>query len=71
MAKIKVTKNLYKGRRIWTLFGLYWQQAKCSAVAYDCGNGKWTVRPVDFFLNWGEDAVKRYIKAGRFYTVKD
>lgn len=71
MAKIKVTKNLYKGRRIWFMFGLLWQQAMGCAVAYDNGNGKWTVRPVDFFLNWGDEAVRRYLKAGRFYTVKD
>ena len=71
MAKIKVTKNLYRGRRIWFMLGLTWQQAMGNAVAYEGDNGKWTVRPVDFFLNWGDDAVKRYIKAGRFYTVKD
>lgn len=70
MAKIKVSKNLYRGRRLWTMFGMLWQDAKGKAIAYDLGDGRWVVRPVGFFLNWGDAAVKRYLKAGRLYTTK-
>ena len=70
MAKIKVSKNLYRGRRLRTMFGLWWQDAQGKAIAYDLGDGRWVVRPVSFFLNWGEAAVTRYLKAGRLYTTK-
>jgi hypothetical protein len=52
------------------MFGLFWQEAKGKAIAYDLGDGRWVVRPVSFFLNWGYAAVKRYLKAGRLYTTK-
>ena len=68
MAKIKVTKNLYRGRRIWFMFGIIWQSACQNAIAYDLGDGRWIVRPADFFLRWGYDSVEE--KLGRFYTVK-
>lgn len=70
MAKIKVSKNLYRGRILRTMFGLWWQDAQGKAIAYDLGDGRWVVRPVSFFLNWGDAAVKRYLKAGRLYTTK-
>lgn len=70
MAKIKVSKNLYRGRRLGTMFGLWWQDAQGKAIAYDLGDGRWVVRPVSFFLNWGEAAVARCLKSGRLYTTK-
>lgn len=70
MAKIKVSKNLYRGRRLRTWFGLWWQDAQGKAIAYDLGDGRWVVRPVSFFLNWGEAAVTRCLKSGRLYTTK-
>lgn len=68
MKKVKVSKNLCRGRRIMTYFGVLWQAASCASIAYDMGDGRWLVRPADFFLKWGEDGVRARI--GRFYTVK-
>jgi hypothetical protein len=52
------------------MFGLWWQDAQGKAIAYDLGDGRWVVRPVSFFLNWGEAAVKRCLMEGRLYTTK-
>jgi hypothetical protein len=52
------------------MFGLFLQEAKGKAIAYDFGDGRWVVRPAGFFFNWGEAAVKRCLKGGRLYTTK-
>lgn len=68
MKKLKVSKNLYRGRRILTFCGVLWQAVSGASIAYDMGDGRWMVRPAEFFLMWGEDGVRARI--GRFYTVK-
>lgn len=68
MKKVKVSKNLYRGRKIRTMLGLLLYAIIDEQIAYDMGDGSYIVRPAEFFLRWGEDSVRE--RLGRFFTTK-
>ena len=69
MKKVKVSKNLYRGRRIWTVFGLIWLHTGQESVAYLKDDGTYMVRPATFFLSWGDETLSK--RLGRFYKVRE
>ena len=67
MEKIKVSKNLFRGRKIRCLFGVYWLWIRCKSVAWDRGDGTYLVRPAAFFIKWDDASLKKQL--GRLYCT--
>lgn len=68
MKRIKVSKNLCRGRKIRTMLGLLLYAIIDEPIAYDRCDGSYIVRPAEYFLRWGEDSVRE--RLGRFFTTK-
>lgn len=68
MVVIKVSSHLRRGRRIRTFMGFLLRDYFGESVAYLKGDGSYIVRPVGYYLRWGEDSVRE--RLGRFFTTK-
>jgi hypothetical protein len=68
MEKIRVSKNLYRGRKIRTAFGVYWLWLRRKSVAYLRDDGTYLVRPAGFFANWDDLGICKNV--GRLFRVK-
>lgn len=68
MARIKVSKNLYRGMRIKSRLEVEMLSLSHGSVAWLREDGSWLVRPADFFLRWGDDVLEDRLNS-LYYTT--
>jgi len=57
MAKVKVSKNLYRGRRIENVGEVEILALNHESIAWQREDGSYLVRPAQYFAKWGEDVL--------------
>ena len=58
MAKVKVSKNLYRGRRIESMGEVELLALNHESIAWLREDGTYLVRPAYFFSKWGYDVLE-------------
>lgn len=69
MSRVKVSKNLYRGRRVRSTDELYTLTINSRSVAWLRRDGSYLVRPAYFFFNWGEDTQRE--RLGELYLTSE
>ena len=67
MEKVKVSKNLFRGRKIRCVFGVYWLWVRNKSIAWLREDGSYLVRPAAFFIKWDDSNLRRQL--GRLYCT--
>lgn len=57
MARVKVSKNLYRGRRIESMGEVELLALNHESIAWQRGDGSYLVRPAYYFSKWGDDVL--------------
>ena len=58
MARIKVSKNLYRGRRIESMAEVELLALNHESIAWLREDGTYLVRPAYYFSRWGDDVIE-------------
>lgn len=67
MEQIRVSKNLYRGRKIRTVFGIYWLWVRGKSIAWLRKDESYLVRPAAFFVKWDDSNLRAQL--GNFYCT--
>ena len=68
MAKVKVSKNLYRGRRIESMDEVELLAMNHESIAWLREDGTYLVRPAYFFSLWGDDVLESRLENMYFTT---
>lgn len=68
MARIKVSKNLYRGRRIESIREVLILTCNRESIAWQREDGTYLVRPAYFFSLWGTDVLESRLE-NMYYTT--
>ena len=68
MAKVKVSKNLYRGRRIESMDEVELLAMNHESIAWLREDGTYLVRPAYFFSLWGDDVLEYRLENMYFTT---
>lgn len=68
MARIKVSKNLYRGRRIESIYEVLILACNRESIAWLREDGTYLVRPAYFFSLWGTDVLESRLE-NMYYTT--
>lgn len=68
MARIKVSKNLYRGCRIESVAEVELLALNHESIAWQREDGTYLVRPAYFFSLWGNDVLESRLKNMYFTT---
>lgn len=68
MAKVKVSKNLYRGRRIESMDEVELLAMNHESIAWLREDGTYLVRPAYFFSLWGNDVLESRLENMYFTT---
>ena len=58
MARIKVSKNLYRGCRVESMGEVELLALNHESIAWQRGDGSYLVRPAYYFSKWGNDVLE-------------
>lgn len=68
MARIKVSKNLYRGRRIESIREVELLAINHESIAWLREDGTYLVRPAYYFSRWGNDVLEGRLE-NMYYTT--
>ena len=68
MARVKVSKNLYRGRRIESICEVVILECNRESIAWLRKDGTYLVRPAFFFSKWGKEILEERLE-NMYYTT--
>lgn len=68
MARVKVSKNLYRGRRIESICEVVILACNHESIAWQREDGTYLVRPAYYFSLWGNDVLEGRLE-NLYYTT--
>ena len=68
MARVKVSKNLYRGSRVRSICEVHWLALEKDSIAWLREDGTYLVRPAFYFSLWGNDVLEGRLE-NMYYTT--